>query len=65
MVEIRDVVFDSRHAASLARFWAQALDGYAVAAYDDEELERLSVRCRSTVDAESLGQLHERRPVPI
>lgn len=41
MVEIRDVVFDSRHAASLARFWAQALDGYTVAAYDDEELERL------------------------
>lgn len=41
MVEIRDVVFDSRHAASLARFWAQALDGYVVAAYDDEELERL------------------------
>ncbi|MGD7732060.1 VOC family protein [Propionibacteriaceae bacterium G57] len=41
MLEIRDVVFDCRHAASLARFWAQALDGYAVAAYDDEELARL------------------------
>ncbi|TCP48515.1 hypothetical protein EV191_11072 [Tamaricihabitans halophyticus] len=41
MAQIRDVVFDSQHAASLARFWAQALDGYAVAAYDAEELARL------------------------
>ncbi|QSB15355.1 VOC family protein [Natronosporangium hydrolyticum] len=41
MVGIRDVVFDSKHAASLARFWAQALTGYAVAPYDDEELARL------------------------
>ncbi len=36
-----DVVFDSRHPASLARFWAAALDGYAVAPYDDVELARL------------------------
>ena len=40
MVDIRDIVVDSRHAASLARL-AQALDGYVVAAYDNEELERL------------------------
>ena len=32
---------DCRHPASLARFWAAALDGYDVAPYDDEELERL------------------------
>ncbi|MGW8531687.1 MULTISPECIES: VOC family protein [Nocardiopsidaceae] len=29
------------HPASLARFWAAALDGYEVAPYDDGELERL------------------------
>ncbi|GAA1857249.1 VOC family protein [Asanoa iriomotensis] len=32
---------DSRHPASLARFWAAVLDGYAVAPYDDDELARL------------------------
>jgi len=35
------VVFDARHPASIARFWAAALDGYAVAPYPEEELERL------------------------
>ena len=41
MARIRDVVVDCRHPASLARFWAAVLDGYAVAPYDDAELERL------------------------
>lgn len=41
MAQIRDVVFDCRHPASLARFWAEALDGYAVAPYDEAELDRL------------------------
>ena len=41
MARLNDVVFDCHHAASLARFWAAALDGYEVAPYDDEELERL------------------------
>lgn len=36
-----DVVFDCRHPASLARFWAAALDGYRVAPYDEAELARL------------------------
>jgi hypothetical protein len=36
-----DVVFDCRHPASLARFWAAALDGYRVAPYDEAELSRL------------------------
>jgi hypothetical protein len=36
-----DVVFDCRHPASLARFWAAALDGYRVAPYDETELARL------------------------
>jgi hypothetical protein len=38
---MKDVVFDCDHPASLGRFWAQALDGYQVAPYDDAELARL------------------------
>jgi hypothetical protein len=41
MAAIRDVIFDSRHPASIARFWASAIDGYQVAPYDDAELARL------------------------
>ena len=41
MATLADIVFDCAHPASLARFWAAALDGYAVAPYDDEELARL------------------------
>ncbi|WP_410655402.1 VOC family protein [Amycolatopsis sp. lyj-112] len=41
MARLRDIVFDCHHPASLARFWAAALDGYEVAPYDEEELERL------------------------
>ena len=41
MARIRDLVFDCRHPASLARFWAAVLDGYDVAPYDDAELARL------------------------
>jgi hypothetical protein len=41
MAKIRDVVFDARHPASIARFWAAALDEYDVAPYDDAELDRL------------------------
>ncbi|AQZ66476.1 unnamed protein product [[Actinomadura] parvosata subsp. kistnae] len=41
MVELRDVVIDCRHPASLARFWAAALDAYEVAPYDEAELARL------------------------
>jgi hypothetical protein len=43
MARIHDVVFDSRHPASIARFWAAALDGYEVAPYDPAELERLRI----------------------
>jgi hypothetical protein len=38
---LHDIVFDCRHPASLARFWAGVLDGYSVAPYDEAELERL------------------------
>ena len=41
MARLADIVFDCAHPAALARFWAASLDGYAVAPYDDEELERL------------------------
>ncbi|MFG1703680.1 VOC family protein [Nonomuraea sp. M3C6] len=41
MARLHDVVVDCRHPASLARFWAAALDGYAVAPYDAAELARL------------------------
>ncbi|MFB9238661.1 hypothetical protein ACFFWC_24560 [Plantactinospora siamensis] len=41
MARLHDVVVDSRHPPSLARFWAATLDGYAVAPYDDAELARL------------------------
>lgn len=41
MARIKDIVFDCEHPASLARFWAAAVDGYEVAPYDDAELARL------------------------
>ncbi|PZG12173.1 VOC family protein [Nonomuraea aridisoli] len=50
MARLHDVVIDCRHPASLARFWAQALDGYAVAPYDEEELARL--RAEGVLDPE-------------
>lgn len=41
MARLHDIVVDCGHPASLARFWAAALDGYDVAPYDDAELGRL------------------------
>ena len=41
MAQLRDIVIDCSHPASLARFWAAALDGYSIAPYDSEELARL------------------------
>jgi len=38
---LKDIVVDARHPASIARFWAAALDGVDVARYDAAELERL------------------------
>ncbi|MGB5757892.1 MAG: VOC family protein [Acidimicrobiales bacterium] len=42
MASLADIVFDCAHPALLARFWAAVLDNYAVAPYDDAELERLA-----------------------
>jgi Glyoxalase-like domain len=44
MARIQDIVIDCAHAASLARFWAAALDGFEVAPYTEEELERLRAK---------------------
>ncbi|WP_369251271.1 VOC family protein [Streptomyces sp. R41] len=41
MARLHDIVIDCAHPAGTARFWAAALDGYAVAPYDDAELARL------------------------
>ncbi|MBJ7578868.1 VOC family protein [Devosia sp. MC532] len=40
---INQIVFDCEHPAALARFWANALDGYALREYDQLELVRLAV----------------------
>ena len=42
MARLKEIVFDCRRAAPLARFWAAILDGYAVRPYDDEEIARLA-----------------------
>lgn len=39
---LKEIVFDCRRAAPLARFWAAVLEGYAVRPYDDEEIARLA-----------------------
>ena len=44
MVRIRDIVIDSVDPPKLARFWAAALDGYAVRPYDAAEIARLAER---------------------
>lgn len=50
MALMRDILLDCRHPASLARFWAAAMDGYAVAPYDEGELARL--RSEGVLDPE-------------
>ena len=39
---LKEIVFDCRRAAPLARFWAAVIAGYAVRPYDDEEIARLA-----------------------
>ncbi|MDT0266020.1 VOC family protein [Streptomyces sp. DSM 44915] len=41
MARLHDIVFDAARPSAVARFWAAALDGYAVAPYDEAELARL------------------------
>jgi hypothetical protein len=42
MAWIESITVDAEHPAALARFWAAALDGYAVRAYDETEVARLA-----------------------
>jgi hypothetical protein len=42
MARLKDIVVDADHPAALARFWAAALDGYAMVPYDDAEIARLA-----------------------
>jgi hypothetical protein len=42
MAKFSYVTVDAQHPAGLARFWAAALDGYAVRAYDEAEIQRLA-----------------------
>lgn len=42
MATIDSITVDAIHPASLARFWAETLEGYAVRAYDQAEIERLA-----------------------
>ncbi len=39
---LKEIVIDADHPAGLARFWAAALEGYAVRAYDEAEIARLA-----------------------
>lgn len=41
MARLKEIVVDADLPSRLARFWAAALDGYAIRAYDDEEIARL------------------------
>lgn len=42
MVKLKEIVFDCKRAAPLARFWAALLEDYDVRPYDDEEIARLA-----------------------
>ena len=42
MARLKEIVIDAMFPAALARFWAQAIDGYAVRAYDAAEIARLA-----------------------
>ena len=48
MAKLTDIVFDSFEPARLARFWADALDGYTVRAYDQTELQAFAARGLTT-----------------
>jgi len=47
MARLTQLVVDSSRPASLARFWAAALDGFEIRAYDDDEIARLASEGRT------------------
>ncbi len=55
MARFTQLVIDSRAPAALARFWAAALDGFEIRAYDDAEIVRLA----------SVGRMPETDPCVI
>lgn len=54
MARMHDVVIDCAHPASLARFWAQALDDHEIAPYDEPELARLVALGASVVGRDGI-----------
>jgi hypothetical protein len=42
MGRLKQIVIDCATPSALARFWAAALDGFEIRAYDDEEVARLA-----------------------
>lgn len=42
MAKLTQLVVDCEHPASLARFWAEALDDFELLPYDDDEIARLA-----------------------
>ena len=42
MAKLIQLVVDCEHPASLARFWAEALDDFEILPYDDDEVARLA-----------------------
>ena len=42
VARLKQLVVDCRHPASLARFWAAALDEFDIRPYDDDEIARLA-----------------------
>src|SRR5687768_12963535 len=42
MARLKQLVVDCRHPASLARFWAAALDDFEIRPYDEAEIARLA-----------------------
>ena len=42
MATVDEIVVDCERASVVAQFWAAALDGYVVRAYDDAEIRRLA-----------------------
>lgn len=42
MAKLIQLVVDCEHPASLARFWAEVLDDFAILPYDDDEVARLA-----------------------
>lgn len=44
MARFKQLVVDCRHPASLAQFWAAALDGFEIRPYDEAEIDRLAAR---------------------